>query len=397
MKTLKLLLILVLLLAAQKSRAGEYYESHVNARAMALGNAFTSLVEDDEALFYNPAGIAKNGGVFWKVADPRGGFSSMDALKQYSNLSDPTLFSTTLQKLYGKPIYMQGGGKTAVSVPFFMAAYYVDIDASIMADNPVSPTLDVSFIKDSGVAFGTGFPIGPFIQYGIALKRITREGSRKSYGPSVIADVAAGTSDPDVIFRDLLNKGTGYAMDMGWNFTFPAPVQPTFSLVWKNIGNTKFTPALGSEAPPTEQQEWILGSSLMVDLGLFHIAPSLDFKHANDTEEQLGKKVHLGVEFGLPLLDLRVGLNQGYLSYGAGIDLGFLQVDAASWGTEVGGYPGQLESRRFMIQASIVLGLDFGLGASGSTSAKKAAAAGGSSGKAGSRTSSWGRKVKQRR
>lgn len=396
MKTLKLLLILVLLLAAQKSRAGEFYESHINARAMALGNAYTSLVEDDEALFYNPAGIAKNGGVFWKLADPRGALSSVDALTQYADLSDATQFASTLQNLYGEPIYLQGGGKTAVSIPFFMAAYYVDIDASIMADNPVSPTLDVSFIKDTGIAFGTGFPIGPFIQYGVVLKKITREGARNSYGPSVIADIAAGNSDPDVIFEDLLHKGTGYAMDMGWNFTFPAPVQPTFSFVWKNMGNTKFTPAEGSPAPPTEKQEWILGSSIMVDLGLIHIAPSLDFKHINDTDEQLGKKVHMGVEVGLPLLDLRVGLNQGYLSYGAGIDLGFMQIDAASWGTEVGGYPGQLESRRFMIQASIVLGLDLGLGASGSTSAKKAAAGGGSS-KSGSRSPSWGRKLKQRR
>lgn len=398
MKTLKLLLILVLLLAAENSRAGEYYESHINARAMGMGNAFTSLVEDDDSLFYNPAGIAKNGGVYWKVADPRGALSSPTALTQYGNLSDPLKFQTTLQSLYGKPIFLQAGGKTAVSLPFFMAAYYMDLDASLMADNPVSPTLNVSFIKDTGVALGTGFPIGPFIQYGIVLKKITREGSRNAYGPSVIADIAAGNATPDVIFQDLLHKGTGYAMDMGWNFTFPAPVQPTLSFVWKNMGNTKFIPAAGSPAPPTEPQEWIIGSSLMVDLGLIHIAPSLDFKHVNDTDEQLGKKVHLGVEFGLPLIDLRVGLNQGYLSYGAGMELGFLHIDAASWGEEVGGYPGQLESRRYMIQASIVLGLDFGLGASGSTSAKNAAASSsGSGGKGGSRTPSWGRKLKQRR
>ena len=53
---------------------------------MALGNAYTSLVEDDEALFYNPAGIAKNGGIFWKIADPRVGVSDPTALKGVSNL-----------------------------------------------------------------------------------------------------------------------------------------------------------------------------------------------------------------------------------------------------------------------------------------------------------------------
>lgn len=391
MKSLKVILFLILLLAARNSRAGEFYESHINARAMALGNAFTSLVDDDESLFYNPAGIAKNGGVFWKIADPRVGISGISDLGSYTDLTDSSTFQTALQDLYGKPIWAQGGGKSAISLPFFMAAYYVDLDASIMADNPVSPTLDVSFIKDTGFAMGTGFAVGPFIQYGAVLKRITREGSRQSYGPAVIADIVSGNSEPDVIFDDLLHKGTGYALDMGFNFTFPSPVQPTFSFVWKNMGNTKFVAAQNEVAPPTDEQEWILGSSLVVDLGLIHIAPSLDFKHVNNTEEQLGKKIHMGVELGLPLIDLRVGLNQGYLSYGAGMDLGFIHIDAASWGTEMGGYPGQLESRRYMIQFSFNLGLDLGLG-SGRTNTGPESASGSSSPRA-----NMARKLKQRR
>ncbi|MEK6553807.1 MAG: hypothetical protein AABZ31_01090, partial [Bdellovibrionota bacterium] len=181
-----------------------------------------------------------------------------------------------------------------------------------------------------------------------------------------------------------------YGLDWGLNLTIPLPIQPTISFVWKNIGNTSFSLDEGSKAPPTEKQEWVMGGSLMVDAWLVHIAPSLEFKHMNDDEGQLGKKIHLGLEVGIPFVDLRVGLHQGYLSYGVGLDVGPITIDAASWGVELGGYPGQLEARQYMVQATIRLGLDFGFGSGGS--GKKDGAPGSASSRA-----PWRQKLKQRR
>lgn len=360
---------------------------------MGLGNAFSSLVDDEEALFYNPAGIAKNGGIYWTVADPRVGMTDItniaDNMDAFSDLQDASTFSSALSGLYGEPIFANGGAKTSFIMPFFAAAYYIDYDVGLMVENPVSPTITLNYVKDTGIAFGTGFSMGPFLQMGFTGRRVQREGTRSDYGPSVIADIVAGNSTPDVIFDNLENKGIGYGLDWGVNLTIPLPVQPTLSFVWKNIGNTKFSLDEGSQAPPTEKQEWVLGGSLMVDAWLAHIAPSLEFKHMNDDDAQLGKKVHIGLEIGIPFIDLRVGVHQGYLSYGAGLDIGPLRIDAASWGVEVGGYPGQLEARQYMVQAAIRLGLDFGFGSnvgggkdgSGSSSAK----------------APWKKKLKQRR
>jgi hypothetical protein len=361
---------------------------------MGLGNAFSSLVDDEEALFYNPAGIAKNGGIYWTVADPRAGITDVTDLSEnldaFSELQDASTFSNALADLYGEPILGNGGAKTSIIMPFFSAAYYIDYDVGLMVENPVSPTITLNYVKDTGIAFGTAFSMGPFLQMGFVGRRVTREGTRAEYGPSVIADIAAGNSDPDVIFDNLENKGVGYGLDMGMNLTIPTPVQPTLSFVWKNIGNTKFTLDEGTKAPPTEKQEWVLGGSLMVDAWLAHIAPSLEFKHMNDDQTQLGKKVHLGLEVGIPFIDLRVGLNQGYLSYGVGLDIGPIRIDAASWGVEMGGYPGQLEARQYMVQAAIRLGLDFGFGSN---------VGGGKdgSGSSPSKSSAWKKKLKQRR
>jgi hypothetical protein len=117
---------------------------------------------------------------------------------------------------------------------------------------------------------------------------------------------------------------------------------------------------------------------------------------------QLGKKIHMGIELGLPLLTLRAGLYQGYYSYGVGLDLGLVQIEAASWGTELGEYPGQLESRRYMAQLTMRIGFDLGLKPGGGSSSGKAgsgSSGGANGGGSGGGSKGWGngRKVKQRR
>jgi hypothetical protein len=391
------LILLAAITAGQFAFGAEIFEMNRNARAMGMGNAYSSLVDDEDALFYNPAGIAKNGGFFWTIADPGVGLSSLSTedLDVYSNLQDSSTFNAALDSLYGKTIWAGGVGKTAVMLPFFAGALYGAGDVSVSVDNRVSPTMTVNYVRDTGIALGTGFWMGPFLQQGFAFKRINRVGSRQQFGPSVIQSIISGAS-PDVIFDSIERKGTGYAMDWGMNISIPGPVRPTISFVWKNIGNTKFTAANdGDLAPPTEEQEWVLGTSFMIDLPLVHIVPSIDLKHLNNEDEQLGKKLHMGVELGLPLLDLRVGSHQGYLSYGAGINLGLFRFDAATWGVEMGGYPGQNESRRYMAQFSLRLGFDLGIGqgsGGGGGDGKGGSGSGGSRGK-----SSWGGKPKQRR
>lgn len=384
-------LVLFLILTALPAKADELFEVHTNARALGMGGAFSSVVDNEESLWYNPAGIAKNGGFFWTIADPKIGLSNpTTALESFSNLGDSSTFASALDGLYGEPIWIGASGKTALIMPFFAAAYFYDVDASIIVDNPVSPTLTTNYITDTGFALGSGWSIAGVLQMGFAVKYISRSGVRKDWGSQTIADIVSGTGSPDTIFDSFTTvKGTGYALDYGMNLTIPTIVQPTLSFVWKNMGNTNFRVPAGEEAPPTEPQDMQLGASLLVDLPLIHVVPALEIRHLNDSEVQLAKKLHMGVEVGLPLLDLRAGLYQGYYTFGAGLDLGFLQLDAATWGTELGGYPGQFEGRRYMVQATLRIGFDFGFGSSVSSGGK------GASGTGASRFG--GKKLKQRR
>jgi len=68
----------------------------------------------------------------------------------------------------------------------------------------------------------------------------------------------------------------------------------------------------------------------------------------------------MGIEFSWPVLDVRGGFHQGYYSLGAGFDLWLMRVDAATYGVELGAYPGQLEDRRYMMQVTFEFGIDPG-------------------------------------
>jgi hypothetical protein len=123
---------------------------------------------------------------------------------------------------------------------------------------------------------------------------------------------------------------------------------------------------------------------------LITITPSIDVEYVDQSSIQLGNKLHAGVEVSLPLIDLRAGLNQGYYTAGVGLNLLFAQIDIATYGVELGAYPGQLEDRRYVAQITFDFGFDPGsFGGHG----------GGSSGDGGdgSGGSGSGMRLKQRR
>ncbi|MEO0337297.1 MAG: hypothetical protein AAF202_12950, partial [Pseudomonadota bacterium] len=239
--------------------------------------------------------------------------------------------------------------------------------------------------NDFAYTLGAALPLGPLAEIGFVGKYIQRTGSRVPFGPSFIASL-----DPDTIAENVQSRGTGYALDIGANVSIPGPVKVALSGVWRNVGETVFTPDNPDDAaPPTDPNELVAGAGVEVNALLVDVRLAADFRHLNRTDVQLGKKMHLGAEVSLPLIDLRAGFHQGYYTAGAGVKLGLFRLDAATWGVELGDYPGQREDRRYAIQATLELGFDANLSFIGGGSG---GSGGGSSG-----TQPPGRRLKQRR
>lgn len=361
----------LIILMSLKAQAAELVEVNLSPRALGMGNAFTSVVADKDALFYNPARLANVEGINLTLADPYVGANGQDVYDTYQEFNDSTSttsgFATQLRRMYGKKIWLGGGGKLAFAVPYFAVAGYDALSASAYVSNPAFPNVNVNFANDYGFAAGMAFNIVPGVSFGLVGKRITRIGASFPIGVSSLSLLSSTE-----LQNRLNNRGTGYGVDLGTSVTIPAPVKPTFSYVWKNVGYTTFTQDYGSTAPPMIKDEQIFGFSFTVDLPGLDIRPAFDMKYLNRTDEQLGKKLHFGVEFDFPFVDLRGGFYQGYYTAGVGVDLGLIKVDAATYGVELGEYPGQHEDRRYVAQLTLELGFDpsFGFLGGGSGSGK---------------------------
>lgn len=321
---------------------------------MGMGNAYTAVASEGDAIFYNPAQLARVSGFHWTILDPRIGVNGPQALEVAQVAGNGSTLADKLNGLYGKAVWVGGGAKSSFVVPNFGIAAFSNGDVGINLQNPAYPQMNLNYALDYGVALGAAVDFIPSVwSVGFTFRRVNRTGTSLPLGPSVLA-----TLDLDRIKDNLKNRGNGYGLDFGTSVTIPSPIRPTVAFTIRNVGYTEFSHDEGIAAPPRQDPDMTVGASIMIDALLFNITPSIDYRYIDRPDIQTGKKLHLGVEFDLPLISLRAGLNQGYYTAGAGLDFGVLELEAATYGVELGEYPGQLEDRRYMVQMKIQLGLD---------------------------------------
>ncbi len=66
-----------------------------------------------------------------------------------------------------------------------------------------------------------------------------------------------------------------------------------------------------------------------------------------------GKRFKFGAQVGIPGIKLLAGMNSGYYSYGAMLDLAFMKLTAGFYDLEVGIEYKQIQSKRFVIYLSL--------------------------------------------
>ena len=355
MKVRFTLLILSLLLA-QTASAAAYKEWWSSARGMGMGGAYTSVVRDADAVFLNPAALARSSGVNWTVIDPRLGVNGLGVMEEYSAFSESENIAEYVDSRWGEQTWFGGGVKSAVTFPYFGMAAFAASDLTMFAENPANPIVNLEYSADYGAVIAGAIDIVPTIMsVGLSGKRITRVGTSYPLRASTIADL-----DEDQIQSELKNRGSGYGLDAGLLLTVPSPIKPSFAMVYKNIGYTAFNHEGGNRAPARIAPDLTIAGSLEIDAALITLTPSFEIKYVTDQESQIGKKLHLGLEVDLPLIDIRAGLHQGYYALGAGFDIGVMRADLATYGVELGEYPGQHEDRRYMVQIIFDIGFDLG-------------------------------------
>ncbi len=351
-----------------KVQAQEIRENYINARAAGMGNAFSAVVDDHNALFYNPAALDRVKGFHLALVGLQVGTDAIDAFTNYQNATSSN-YATIIQQFYGKQIWMGLADCFAFSMSDFGFAGFDFLNLSFILHNPAYSNVTLTVTNDNGIVTGFALPLIPdILRFGIAFKRVTRYGGSLKLGPGTVASLS------NAYLTSLLNNyGIGYGADAAFLLEAPGGVHPALTFVWQNIGQTFFVPSVGSVAPPPMDNNVTLGFSSTFDLPMLKIRPAIDFQHMTLAGEQIGMLLHMGVELEFSLFSIRGGVNQGYYTAGASINLKYFSVDFATYGTELGAYAGQTEDRRYIASLTIDLSFDphFDFSSSGANGGSK--------------------------
>ena len=343
-----------------------------------MGGAFYGLSDDEYAHFYNPAGLSlyRTDGQTMLSLNAQ---LSPTVLQAITTVKDAATGSNkSASSIADKLTQFQGTPLYAGITPFF--PYYVHkhfalgllvgdtkLDFALLGRD-IDTTVELTAISDSGLIAGyaTDF-LEETLHIGMNVKGILRGGGKKSFSVADIAQKDSFDLDPE----KLGGVGAGVDFDLGGTYELPDipfAVLHRASLVFNNILGSPMSISKRGDPP---------GLTRTVSLGYHAVFPGIsvidnvhalidfaEFRLGGEDDPEFGattgsfwKHVNIGVE--APLCGWfipRVGIHQGYLTAGFGVNLRALRLDFATYAEELSSSPGRLGSRRVALRLQIGMG-----------------------------------------
>jgi hypothetical protein len=360
--------LLIFLFSIQETFAfGNPYTMR-SPQALLMGDAFTAVNDDDFTLFYNPASLARHKRDFtlYPFNPQFHGSNLLNDMERFENFPDEPVGAS--QVLMDYPVHVSAGISPGFKMFNFGITFLANESFDMLLRNRAHPMLDLDLRSDRGIMMGVGIPIGTSrinrrskigsqTSLGISGKYLERTGVRDTLalsGPTVLDTI--NQDELEKIIQSLGKvKGTGYGFDAGIeHITRRGNSQFVIGLAALDITGTKFTE---EETPDNLQVADIsdqvnLGMAFGHDFSLFHYILSTDIRGLNE-EMDFGKRLRFGAQVGIPGLRLMAGMNSGYYSYGAMVDLAFMKITTGFYDMELGSKYKQIKSRRFVIYLSL--------------------------------------------
>jgi hypothetical protein len=355
----------------------EFYSLSRSIRALGMGGAFYGLSDDENAVFYNPAGLGfYEGGkdlmLSLKVEGSGNVPAAIQTLISAGNRSVAAVIAD-LQQYQGNPIT---GGITPLYA-YYLRKYFsaglliADTKAAVsLLGADLDTTADVTVISDSGVFIGAGFPVVEGLSVGANVKALFRAGGQRTYTVLEIAQNTGFSGD----ISTLGGMGGGVDFDLGVTYqlpTFCKGVVNRVSLVANNLLGSPFTLfRMSGYGPPPGLPRLLTVAgytrlpgfgavdhvNLLLDFAEFQIGGESNVDYGARTGS-LWKHINLGAEARLfGWLTGRIGLRQGNPTFGLSLDGRFFQLDLSTYAEELANLPGRLTSRRFALRLAAGLG-----------------------------------------
>jgi len=373
-----------------QAQTGELRRPVQGIRNLGMGNTGIGLSFDENALFYNPAGLVGVDKILvgfpflFEVSE-----DSVSIVNEISKLSGSSTTADVVELLMGKRVHFRNLIDLNVIMPLgleqqfgdlmtFGAAGGYETQFDLQVRNPVSIEIDFGFRLDRITNLGFGMPVarGRWLvgagvetveRCDIPLKTIT-------FG-EVLSNTNLSSSFGSCELTDLKRAQT-------FNFGFQRRLETAsaMKMIWGmsayNVGGLKFKRSDNETNPSDQNLELSTGLSWQPYWGPVRMLYAIDLrdltmKHADDTYCQskkgtdcIWKRLHIGTEFGFFPIDsgastfaVRAGFNQGYFTYGFEFNpfifFRFLNIQYAVYKTETGNQIGDRPDKRRVLQINL--------------------------------------------
>lgn len=350
-------LVVMLLGYVAPCYAKAYPVLHRGARPMGMGGAFTALADDENALFYNPAGLSAIERLDLAIVNPLVDISqkSIDLWEDAQDIDTDDVGQVTelMRKYVGEHQHLQFSmfpyAGFRVAETGIMIGALVQGDGQVDIRNPAWPEAYVDYVQDLGLFAGAGLQLpNTGLKVGAVAKLIYRKSLEEIYTAADVAD--DGFDDR---FEDDQKSGSGFSLDLGVIYTLPFTdfVKTDIGLAILNV------PQMDMGDAKDVKTQANAGIACEKSFDRFRLVGTLDYMDLTqslDEDNDIGKRLHMGVELKTPFyVSVRAGVNQGYFTAGITADFRFLRLDFAAYTEEVGSYAGQRSDQRYVGQITI--------------------------------------------
>ena len=326
-----------------------------SAHFLGRGDTGIAIADHEDAIFYNPAGIAQGTGLYKSTvfASPHIEVSNDTRTLATKMLAQDGDTIATLRNYIGKP--QHAGFYNFTGIILRRAA--LGLVASSTTDLLVSKSVEAGGLEQISAKMastaGATFTLADSFWNETLLVGFT--GKYLYRGQAGIAlSVLDQESFKNMDQSELLGFGTGMGGDLGIMIKGGGHSQPAMGITIHNIGNTTFTSELEEESSALEDLRQSINVGFAIQPGTkfsrFRLLLDVHDVTSAHTDNWI-KKIHLGGELSVSkLLGVTGGLNQGAPGAGIWFDAWFMRVDFGMYTEEMGERVGTRPDRRLYVR-----------------------------------------------
>jgi hypothetical protein len=345
------------ILTASIGLADAVRRTHLFARALAMGDAYTAVADSEETISHNPAGLLQKN-VEWSLSFPILWLAYDELVRQamVGEIEFDFEDEDFLEDIPGTRAYIEA----QLGFPFWYhpeSGNFIGVGGNYWVEfvfprQTIIPLVHIENVQQLTFEYGTAWELWDWdLYFGTTIKAIKRTGYIADISILEIVD-----GDLDVIEETYgAEPPVAYSADIGLLYRFEADWNPRIGLMMMDIGGVKF------EKVGKLRQFNAIGFAASHYYHDVHFTYSFDFHDFTYTYfpyESTQRRLSIGTEVALgrlpdnsSIFSVQLGYKElKYLSYGLGIRLGWIDISMAVWQENFGTDDEEKIDKRYMFQ-----------------------------------------------